>query len=111
MKALDRLMGRWWTGAYYLIACGLAYVFAFVCVAAPIVILDELGIYEPTNWTYWLSAGVIAPFVAGSRTFREIVRSIEGEAAGSARPNSADSHRHRDAEPTGAAGESSPGPR
>lgn len=84
MKALDRFMGRWWAGAYYFIACGLAYLLAFVCVGAPIVILDGLGIYEPTNWTYWLGAGAVAPFVAGSRTFRDIVRSIESDAAGSA---------------------------
>ena len=72
MKALDRFLERWRVGAYYFIACGLAYLLAFACVAAPIVILDELGIYEPTNWTYWLSAAAVAPFVAGSRTSTSI---------------------------------------
>ena len=58
---------------------------AFVVVLIPLAFLDALGLYHATNWTYWIGAGLIAPWIAGATWFRRIVKS-GGDETGTAAP-------------------------
>lgn len=64
-------MNRWWQGAGIFLGCAMTYVIAF-----PVAGLDELGVIEATNWTYWLPAAALAPFIAGGKGFRRMFRDI-----------------------------------